>query len=170
MTVRTRAELEVANRRVYDSVREFNRAIADYADSLPAAFVAPFHRKIHLRAVNGVVKRTPVGKRETWANNIERAAKGLPPVPKGYAGGHARRNWQSSTSGPAQAEQDGIDPTGRQAEADGQRKTLGIRAYTQSFISNPVPYIEPLEAGSSTLAPNGMVAVTVEELRNLRED
>lgn len=170
MAQRTPTELDRANKRLTDSVKEFNAAIKDFADSIGSAYVEPFHRKIHLQAVNGVVRTTPVGKRETWAINRKRAEKGLPPVPPGYAGGHARRNWQSSTSAPIGTELPGIDPTGRDAISDGARATLGIRAFTQSFISNPVPYIEQLEAGSSTLAPNGMVAITVERLRPQREE
>lgn len=170
MAQRTRTELAAAERRIYSSVKEFNEAIRDFSDSLGSAYVEPFHRKIHLEAVNGVVLMTPVGKRETWAINRKRAEAGLPPIPKGYTGGHARRNWQSSTSSPVDTELPGTDPSGRDAIADAGRTTLGIRAFTQSYISNPVPYIEQLEAGSSKLAPNGMVAVTVARLIPRREE
>ena len=40
-----------------------------------------------------------------------------------------------------------------------------LKPYKVVFISNNVDYIEFLEEGSSKQAPNGMVAVTVEELR-----
>lgn len=167
MAQRTRTELAAAERRIYSSVKEFNEAIRDFSDSLGSAYVEPFHRKIHLEAVNGVVTMTPVGKKETWAINKGRKP---PLLPKGYVGGHARRNWQSSTSAPVDTELPGTDPSGRDAIADAGRTTLGIRAFTQSYISNPVPYIEQLEAGSSKLAPNGMVAVTVARLIPRREE
>lgn len=86
--------------------------------------------------------------------------------------GTARANWNTSVDG----EDATVDLSLTSADvvgtlSEGKRTIDGIsfaEGHT-AVITNALPYIGGLEDGTSTQAPNGMVAVTVEELRPLAE-
>lgn len=124
-------------------------------------------RKVVIGLGAKVIEKTPVGDRERWAINKLRASKGLPPIPEGYVGGAARSNWQY---------QHGTLPTGKieQMDASGASAIAGITAGVQShdaagihYIANSLSYINALENGHSTQAPNGMVGLTVAEFESV---
>jgi hypothetical protein len=68
--------------------------------------------------------------------------------------GRARANWQYSTTSPA----GGIveDTNKKNIESE-------IKNGHTHILTNNLPYIEPLENGSSTQAPSGMVKVSTAE-------
>lgn len=79
--------------------------------------------------------------------------------------GRARGNWTVESSGSSSTP--GIDSSGGQTIAAG----AGVidRATAKGIpptitLANNLPYIEPLENGSSRQAPQGMVAVTMARL------
>lgn len=114
-------------------------------------------RKTVLDIGTRLVERTPVGDAEYWAK----------PAPPGYVGGHARANWQYSPGTASASEIPGTDADG--AGTVGKIAT-GIPAKAAGlvhFITNSVPYIEPLEDGHSRQAPNGMVAITTTEFQGI---
>jgi hypothetical protein len=110
-------------------------------------------RKTVLDIGTSLVEKTPVGDASYW--------KKKPPA--GYVGGHARANWQHSTGSPVVSEVLGTDKSGA---ATVDRITASIpqdAAGKVHFITNSVPYIEPLEDGHSRQALNGMIGLTVQE-------
>ena len=114
-------------------------------------------RKTVLDIGTRLVERTPVGDATYWAH----------PAPPGYVGGHARTNWQHSTGAPVVSEVIGVDKDGSgtigKIAASIPEKAAGL----VHFITNSVPYIEPLEDGHSRQSPNGMVAITVTEFQGI---
>jgi len=110
-------------------------------------------RKTVLDVGTRLVERTPVGDASYW--------KKKPPA--GYVGGHARANWQHAIGSPVVSEVLGVDKNGEatigRIGASIPEKAGGL----VHFITNSVPYIQPLEDGHSRQAPNGMVALTVQE-------
>jgi hypothetical protein len=67
--------------------------------------------------------------------------------------GRLRGNWQAGINSPA----DG-----------GGNKAIGVAGIGDSvFITNNLPYAIPIEEGSSTQAPKGIVAVTVAEFKSV---
>jgi hypothetical protein len=139
------------------NLAQFNREITDFAKSIPDKTVV-LHKKIVLEALRRLVEKTPVDT------------------------GRARGNWQVTIANPAEGQVSGDWP-----KTKGERKTTrpplrpednatiskglaaltGLPKFQVVWISNNVDYIEFLEEGSSKQAPAGMLAVTVEELRNM---
>lgn len=119
---------------------EFGNAVVSFARDFTPRQASLFHRNISLRALRGIVRRTPVDT------------------------GRARGNWQTSVGAPA----DGVlyvdDKTGDGANARGDNATDGLPPFTTVWISNNLPYIEPLENGHSKQQPNGMVGATLADL------
>lgn len=105
-----------------------------------------------------IVLATPVGNATRWKGNVLRAAKGLPPLPKGYVGGHARKNWRITVDAPSRDERAGQDVSGQGALSDGYSVIASLGKPSRVWISNPLDYMEPLENGWSRQAPNGMVS------------
>lgn len=103
-------------------------------------------RRLALEIFTGIVMRTPVDKgfaRAGWLVGINSE----PPDP------------QVDTSGEGPGE-DGANAANRQemGKIDKLRQPFSLIT-----IVNHLPYIEPLEKGSSSKAPQGMVAVTLAE-------
>ena len=95
-----------------------------------------FHKKVSLDALGRVVEKTPVDT------------------------GRARANWQVGIDNAPEGEV----PIGTDPRGNGLAALTALRPNRVVYISNNVEYIVPLEEGSSNQAPNGMVAVTLEEL------
>lgn len=108
-----------------------------------------------------VDEKSPVGKREIWAVNIDRAAKGLPPVPKDYKGGHFRANWQLGIDARPTEEIQGIDYAGSLSRNEGALPDMALGK--TFYLTNNVPYAIALENGHSTQAPLGIVGITILE-------
>jgi len=132
-------------------------------DKVPAAMVE-FQRRIVAELLTAIVLRTPVGNHTRWKANIERAARGLAPLPKGYVGGQARRNWQVSIGSPATSRIQGTDSSGTDTINDGIVVLGSLTAPGRVWISNPLEYMEPLENGWSKQAPQGMVAKALADI------
>lgn len=91
--------------------------------------------------------------------------------------GRARGNWLCAVGAPVEATPDlaavnDTDRSGRSTVATMQGEVEGWSPRTgrSIFLSNNLPYIGRLEHGSSTQAPNGMVAITLAELGGIAED
>ena len=138
-------------------------ALSDFADKANASSIA-FVREVALQAFTGVVMASPVGNSTRWARNIERAAKGKPPLPKGYVGGHFRKNWRLAVNSKPAGIVAGEDKSGQATIDEAMRTLLGgpaaIADYQAVVITNNLPYAVRLEDGYSKQAPTGMVAQT----------
>lgn len=101
-----------------------------------------------------IIERTPVGNPSLWQS-------GAPP---GYVGGTARANWIPSIGTPDQSEVNSTD------QNRGNNQVLAIQNQIPGnvfYLTNNVPYIERLEYGWSTQAPNGMMRRTLREARSI---
>lgn len=116
-----------------------------------------YEKQIAAELFSAVVLATPVGNATRWKGNVARAAKGKPPLPPGYVGGQARRNWRLSIGSVSPGVQPGTDPSGQATLASAYGVLGTLREPRNLFISNPLPYMEPLENGWSKQAPDGML-------------
>lgn len=83
--------------------------------------------------------------------------------------GRARGAWETTVGAPATTTPDRIDKGGKQAMAEVQANTPE-GAGQLTYIANNLPYIEDLENGSSTQAPEGMVKRNMDRIeRNLKK-
>ncbi len=114
-------------------------------------------RKTVLDIGTRLVERTPVGDGDYWKK----------PPPPGYVGGHARANWQHSVGAPVVSEVIGTDKAGTDTINHIMASIPAKAGGLVHFITNSVPYIEPLEDGHSRQAPNGMVGLTVTEFQGI---
>lgn len=116
-----------------------------------------------------IVEKSPVGDRETWAENIERAKRGLEPLPKDYKGGRFRGNWQYGFNTIPQGDLPDIDPTGAVSV---QRITANFEAPAAGlhYLVNNLAYAQVLEEGHSSQAPQGMVELTLIEAPAIVEE
>lgn len=139
--------------------------LAKYAEARKSA-LGDVVREIVMTAAYFVDERSPVGKREIWADNISRASRGLPLTPAGYLGGHFRANNQYKFGTPATDEVEGIDPSGAQAMAKIKASVLASPVAGLHYISNSVPYAQALEDGHSTQAPQGIYGLAAIDVTN----
>lgn len=148
-----------------DNLEEFTRDLERAAEELPAAEVKKLHGFVHMQALRRIVFRTPRDLGTTVGN------------------------WQSSSGSPAT----GILPLRSEEEviAEGERVVAQLQPFSVSYLTNNAEHILVLELGEfdppdpgpsrdprkgrkgrelvkggfSVQAPRGMVAITVEELR-----
>lgn len=109
-------------------------------------------------------ERTPVGNPDIW-----QFPKSAPP---GYAGGHARKNWQYKFGSAPTGEVEGIDAKGSRTAQNailaGVRASPGAGVH---YLANNVPYAERLENGwSHVQAPGGMVKLAVIDFQGIVRD
>jgi hypothetical protein len=78
--------------------------------------------------------------------------------------GRAKGNWNFSVNSINESVDDEANSTGqgRPAKSPDIQKGDGLK---QIYITNSLDYIHDLENGTSKKAPNGMVAITVNEIR-----
>lgn len=85
--------------------------------------------------------------------------------------GRARGNWNVSTGAADGSTDEGATSADVGAKrAEGAATIMATRFFERGehlFVTNGLDYIEALEDGHSRQAPQGMVALTVEELRGL---
>lgn len=120
-------------------------------------------RKIVLEVGKSVVEKTPVGDPSLW--------KSAPPP--GYVGGRARASWSHAEGHMPTEKFDAIDPSDADTNVSTKRIEASIpdtAAGKIHFIGNNLPYIERLEKGWSTQAPNGMVELTAAEFQTFVDD
>ena len=122
-------------------------------------------RKTGLAVLRTVVQATPVGNPTLWQSRS---------APKGYVGGHARRNWAVSTARPIDGVRGKAGKGGGAGKASNQAISQGtkrIESYTvqatRIIIQNNVPDIVPLNNGHSTQAPPNFVQKAVMAGRNV---
>lgn len=110
-------------------------------------------RAAALAAGAAITMGTPVGNPSLWKGK----------APPGYAGGAARRNWQTSLNVPRNGTVPGIDPTGATAMAQLNQVAgqFDISKHRSIWLSNNLPYIGALNDGWSTQAPAGFVEEAV---------
>jgi len=122
---------------------EFINEIDDFVASIPDK-VTTLQKKIVLEALRRVVLKTPVDT------------------------GRARANWQVTIAKPATSVIDNFSELSDGAVIEkGLVAIAELPPYQIVFVSNNVNYIEFLEEGSSKQAPEGMAALTIEELRQM---
>lgn len=153
------------------NVERFTLDVNEFVDTTAPEAVALATRKLTLQGLTKVVFRTPV------------------------LTGRARGNWQVTLDAPASGEIGIIDSNGAATVERGLGVIATIGAFARAFITNNVPYILVLEhggyplevrrgtrvrgsrparyavrsqAGFSKQAPQGMVELTVLELRDQR--
>lgn len=97
-------------------------------------------RKVCMQLVSGVVLKTPVDT------------------------GRARGNWQASLNVPSTVPTEETDKQGAATIAAAQAAVGGATGNV-FWLSNNLPYIERLEYGHSKQAPQGMVRLTINEVR-----
>jgi hypothetical protein len=146
--------------------KEWRIEMDDFVQSEVLEKVLDTQRRMMLDMLTKVVEITPVGNRARWKRNIERKAKGLKGLlPKGYVGGHARKNWQVKLDRPPTNEISGEDKNGRNTRARGERAIAKLDELTIGYISNLLPYMDRLENGWSQSAPDGIVGPTIQQVR-----
>lgn len=109
-----------------------------------------------LEIFSEIVRRTPVGNPALWDSK--------PPV--GYAGGTLRGNWQANLNAPSLSTIDAIDKAGAATISRAGAELSNFTVNSDSiWFSNNLPYAMPVERGSSTQAPNGMVRTTIKAFK-----
>lgn len=134
-----------------DDLKKFRRNTVRRTDLLV--------RKVIIDMGSRIVYRTPVGNPSLWQSN----------PPEGYVGGRARANWQYGNGSMPEGALDLIDSNGNPTLA---AITAGVRSFEAAsvhWVVNNLPYIERLENGWSTQAPQGMVGLTVVEFKGVVE-
>lgn len=138
--------------------RGFRLQIEDWLSrDVPERAVA-LQKTIVGETLTAIVQATPVGNNTRWKRNIGRSG---PPLPRGYVGGQARRNWQVTVGSPSRLVLGGVDANGSTATTEGFGVIGRLTTPSAVWISNPLPYMERLENGWSKQAPSGMVANAV---------
>ncbi len=129
------------------NVRSFNLAIDKQVSAVPKR-VEALHKFTAMEALRRVVLMSPVDT------------------------GRFKGNWQASVDTPKTGELDVSWPkesasasAARYAMDNGVRVNATIRPYSTSWLVNNLPYAVQLERGTSTQAPHGVLAVTVNGLR-----
>ena len=130
--------------RLATSFKRFDKAIADAARAVPNELLSVFHRKIALDALTGIVDNNPV------------------------LTGQSRGNWQVSNGSPVEGILNTTDKDGARTKANGNAIINQSTPFGVIYITNNLPYIIPLEEGSSGKAPEGMVAITLDRLSEIR--
>lgn len=101
------------------NLREFTHALEEFASVSTPAQIRTVQRVIALKALRGIVKKTPVDT------------------------GRARANWQVTLGVPAAGQVEG-NPN---PVAVGSKVISGLHAFDVVYITNNLPYIEVLENG-----------------------
>jgi len=129
-----------------DDIKKFADQTGDTLEQVIIDYVAGVSQK--------VIERTPVGDPSLWDSN----------APPGYVGGTARANWIPSIGSPETTAIDSTDQSRGINQVQAIKKQIPGNIY---YLTNNVPYIERLEYGWSTQAPNGMMRRTLREARSI---
>ena len=81
--------------------------------------------------------------------------------------GRFRGNWQLAIGSVPEGTLELDDKTGAATIAKGAATALGINAGDTIYFANNLPYARRLEEGYSQQAPNGMVALTIQEFQSI---
>jgi hypothetical protein len=122
-------------------------------------------RNIAIGIEKSIIEKSPFGDPSTWAS----------PAPKGYVGGRFRANWNVSLDALDTSTSEQVDPTGQISIDAGVAAMSDFSAGQTVYITNSLPYAGVLEYGrasgapGSQQAPNGMVRITVLEVKQIAE-
>jgi len=128
--------------KVFSNLAQFNKELDAFSKKVPA-MATVMQKKVVLEALRRLVEKTPVDT------------------------GRARGNWQVTIASPAEGQVEVTDSDGAATLVKGLASLIGLPNFQIVWISNNVDYIEKLEHGGSKQAPEGMLAITFEELRNM---
>ena len=81
--------------------------------------------------------------------------------------GRFRGNWQLAIGSVPEGTLELDDKTGTATIAKGAATVMGINAGDTIYFANNLPYARRLEEGYSQQAPNGMVALTIQEFQSV---
>lgn len=121
-------------------LKKFEQALQRIARDLPREKVILLQKKIALEVLARLVLKTPVDT------------------------GRARGNWQVTLEQPARSIVNKESKTGKESIGEGGARIAQLRDFGVIFITNNLPYIEPLERGHSKQARAGMLGPTINEL------
>lgn len=83
--------------------------------------------------------------------------------------GRARANWNAAVGSPKREVDEDLDASDvRSRQAAAEQEIADFGPGKSLYVTNGLPYIPPLEDGHSDQAPQGMIKVTVEELKPLK--
>lgn len=136
---------------------EFNKELEAFVADIPNQVTA-IQKKIVLEALRRVVLRTPVDTgraRANWQVTIAKPATGVV------------SEFEDVGTGTKRAAAPGMEVGGEDVFEKGLAVIADLPPYQIVYVSNNVNYIEFLEEGSSEQAPEGMAALTVQELRQM---
>ena len=102
-------------------------------------------------------ERSPVGNPTLWKHK----------APPGYVGGRFRGNWQLGVDAIPSGETGRIDPSGMETISAIIGAVPQQAAGHIYYLTNNVPYAQPIEDGHSTQAPTGLVALTALEFQGI---
>ena len=141
--------------------KEFEREVARFGNETVPKRLQKIVQRASATALRSLVRLTPVGNPALWG------PQSLPPPP-GYRPGRARGGWQVMINRSVEQDINRIDPSGSSTLASGLAVIKTAGPFDTVLIFNNVPYIQPLEQGWSSQAPNGMIALTVAQLATLK--
>lgn len=104
-------------------------------------------------ALKTLVMATPVGNKSLW-RQPQRARPG-------YVGGRARGNWFVGINQAVHTQSEAVDAGGGGTIARGTSVAQGSRQGDTLYVTNNLPYIVPLNNGSSHQAPAGFVEIAI---------
>lgn len=122
-------------------LRKFNNTLQHFSKKLVREKQLVLMRAVSLQVLTGVVFKTPVDS------------------------GRARGGWQLDLGDFGDLPIDRLDPNGQASVADALNKLKRLRFGERIAIGNNVHYIRYLEDGSSKQAPEGMLQLTLAEVR-----
>jgi len=119
---------------------QFNQVVRAFGEQVVPRLVQTAQKKVCFDGARKLIKRTPVKH------------------------GRARGGWQVAIGNRPQGQVERLDPSGDATIAAANAVIEKIVPFCVCHITNNVDYILDLENGHSAQAPNGMLAVTFEEL------
>ena len=139
------------------NIKEFNKNLKAFANTLVPQQVVVAQKKIALELFTRIIVKTPVDTgraRGNWQITIGAPATGVIET-------------KGSSKGPFSSPPPIGPGAGQGALTKGSKKVESVKGFVTIYITNNVDYIVYLEQGGdvgSDQAPNGMVAVSIEEV------
>jgi hypothetical protein len=141
------------------NANDFIKELDAFGDQDVPGLVQTVHQKVTLEALTRLVSKTPVDTgraRGNWQVAIGDRPQGQVDVPNLLPHHH-----------PPLPEPPALSVAGQTAVDEGQKIIATIRPFAVSHVANNVAYILKLEDGGSRQAPEGMLALTLEELTEM---
>lgn len=120
-------------------VKQFFAEIRVESKAMKKKEIEPFGKFVSSFILKGIVDKTPV------------------------VTGNTKANWQVGINEPKTAYLEGVDPGGATTIAIGVLEIAGSEIGDTIIITNNRPDVAKLEQGASDQAPQGMIAVTLQE-------